>query len=324
MNTESHLYKGAEQTKVLSKGQEETKMKKEEMIQMKASLIIGVVLLSILAGCIEQQRGIVKPYKEEVQEVFEDALDAGVISLDFETYNGHIEVHFWDSQEYKIEVNKWARAETSAKAKENVEDIQVDISVSGNTLKLKVHYMKDAGADVEAYLPQRSFDTVELSSSNGYIRTEEMTASDVSVATSNGSVEAYITADDIEVETSNSGVKGFFQGETVDIDTSNGQIDIECGDGKEYTVETSNARIVLKAGSRGEFDLSTSNGSIDITVTGDFDFDLETSNGTVQVAASGVTYTLDSKTHKKGSTGTDPEMSITASTSNASITVTKK
>jgi len=277
------------------------------------------VLLSILSGCIGQPEGIgpresvVPLHKEEASEVFESSMETERISLDFETYNGYTEVHLWDEEGFKIEVTKYARGETKEQAKTILEDVQADLSQESRgettTVTLKVEYtgekQVDTGADVKAYLPRKAFDIIELTSSNGYIRVEEVIASDVSLESSNGFVEASITADNIWIKTSNGGVKGFFQGKTVNIETSNGEIDIECRDSGRYIVETSNADIV-------------------ITVGGDFSFDLETSNGDIHVGAGGVTYTVDSRTHKKGSTAGEPGVSITASTSNASITVTKK
>ncbi len=283
-------------------------------------LLAGLILL---LGCVEQGDLGELIHKEEASEVFEDSLEAGAISVDFDTYNGFIQIHLWDNQEYRIEVEKWARAATSAEAREKVENLQVDFSKTGTNLDLKVEEMRNAGAHITAYLPRGSFDTVKLTTSNGYLEVEEVTASEVILDTSNGHIDAHITADDIEIDTSNGSVKGFFQGKAVDIDTSNGSIDIECGEGGEYTLRTSNGRVQIKAGSSGEFDISTSNASIDITVEGDFSFDLRTSNATIQVSAAQVTYTTDSKTHKKGSTAEEPQVVITASTSNGSVTVTK-
>lgn len=294
--------------------------KKGNSITVSAIWLVYAVLFS-LTGCVDQGIGpgdIAKPYKEEVIEVFEGTVQAGV-SLDIETYNGIIDVYLWDNQGYKVEVIKWARASTSAKAKEIAEGIAVDFS-EGKTLELDIQKVKDAGANVTMYLPKTTFSTIELSTSNGPIKTEEITASDILLKTSNGSITAYVTADDITIKTSNGSIEGFFQGETVDIETSNGSIEIQCGDGGEYNVETSNARIAITAGSRGDFDISTSNGSIDVTVTGGVTFDLKTSNGSIQVYGD-VTYTLEGKTHKKGSTAEEPAITITASTSNASITV---
>lgn len=283
---------------------------------MKLSIVLVGLMLTL--GCVGQ----VGFLKEVVQEVFENSV-TGELSVDFETYNGHIEIHLWDEQTFKVEVNKWVSALTSEEAKEKAENIRVDFSVTGTAMTLKVEEVKYAGADVVAYFPRKSFTTVELTTSNGYIMTEEITASNVSLMTSNGYIEASVTAEDITTKTSNARIKGFFQGNKVNIETSNGQIDIECGDGGQYDVKTSNARVNVKIGARGDVTVSTSNASIDLSVAGDFDFDLETSIAGIRVDAGEVTYTLDSKTHKKGFTSNEPGVSIRASTSNGSITVVK-
>ncbi len=280
-------------------------------------LALLIVLIPLL-GCVEQ--GFLK---EETTKVFEDSLAAGITSLDFETFNGYIKVQFWDQQTYKIEVKKRAYAITSKEAREKAESILVDFPATGTTLALKVQEVKYAGADIMAYLPRKSFDTADLSTSNGHIEVEELTASTVSLVTSNGYIKAYVTAESIQVETSNGRIEGFFQGNDVNIETSNAMIDVTCGDGGDYTLETSNGRIDLQAGARGTFNVMTSNGSITMTVAGDFGFDLTTSNGTINVEAARVTYTLEEKDHKKGFTSDQQEVSITASTSNSSVTVTK-
>jgi DUF4097 and DUF4098 domain-containing protein YvlB len=314
---------------------------------MKKLVVLAGLILFL--GCVDQGIDIEEGlgfHKEELLETYEDTLEAEEISLDFKTYNGYIEIHLWDREEYKIEVNKWARATTSAEAEEKVQEIQVTFSetekTGGITLTVDIGYKKNAGADIKAYLPEKPFDTVELSSSNGYIETEKIAASDVSLdtsngyiqtgvitassvslETSNGYIDATATADDIRVRTSNGRIRGFFQGETVDLDTSNGSIDVECGDGGKYTIETSNARIDVTAGSRGEFDISTSNATVDILVRSDFSFDLRTSNATITVRADTITYETDSKDHKEGSTAAEPGISVRVSTSNSDITVRK-
>ena len=293
---------------------------------MKKLIVLASLILFL--GCVDQLDQGVLPHKEEILEVFEGSIETEEISLDFSTFNGYIEVNLWSDQAYKVEVTKWARGTTSAKAKEDAENIQVDFSeeerAGGTVLVLEIEYVKNAGAYIKAYLPEKSFNTVELSTSNGYIEVDKIEASDVSLKTSNGYIDASITADDIDISTSNGRITGAFQGNEVNIDTSNGEIDIECGDGGDYTISTSNGRVVVEVGSRGEFDITASNGSIDITVAGDFTFDLKTSNAQITVDADNVTYTVDSKTHKKGSTADDAEVSITASTSNGTVRVRKR
>jgi DUF4097 and DUF4098 domain-containing protein YvlB len=283
--------------------------------------VLLLVSLILCGGCVDQGVPLVK---EEVLEVFEGSTQAE-ISLDFVTHNGYIDIYLWDSETYTIEATKWARAATSSAAKEKAENIQVNFSEreesGGITLNLEViHEINNTGANISVYLPKKSFGTVDLSSTNGHVTTEEITASDVSLTTTNGHIKASVTADDIRVTSTNGSIDGYYQGEDVYLKTTNGGIDVQCGDGGTYTVVTTNGSVSIQAGSRGDIDISTSNARINVTVAGDFAFDLRTSNGRITIDADTVTYTLDSRDHKKGSTAEEFDISITASTSNGDIT----
>ena len=288
---------------------------KKSKNQIKGFVIICVVILTIFAGCVEQferigqQRDVAKPYREDILDVFENNIETEMISIDFSTFNGYIEVYLWEDDMYKIEVTKWAKAETPEKAKTAAENLEVtfleNIKDETTTVRLKVKPEEDTGADIVAYFPKKAFDTVELSSLNGHLKMDEVTASRVFLETTNGSIEVYITADDIDVKTVNGGIRGFYQGDWADIETVNGDINIQVGSSGVYTI-------------------SNANGDINMTVDGDFTFDLEISHGRISVSADEVAYTLDYKDHKKGSTAEESDITITASTANGSITVTKK
>jgi len=286
----------------------------------KITYVVLVTILVLLAGCVEE--GL--DFKKEVTETFENVIDTDKISLDFTTRNGSFDIRIWDNESYKIEVEKWARASTAEKAQTAAEELDARFSekTTGGTLVLTidVKYKRNTGANITAYVP-RNFETIDLSTSNGAIMTEEIEAEDVSLSTSNGSIEAYISAPKIRLDTSNGRIKGYYEGDDVSLNTSNDMIDVECGDG-EYKIETSNGIIKLETGTQGVFGLSTSNGNITIDAGGEFSFDLSTTNGTISVDAK--TLTLNEKTHKKGYTAEDADLSFTATTTNGSVTVKKK
>ncbi|MBU7016060.1 MAG: DUF4097 family beta strand repeat protein [Theionarchaea archaeon] len=286
---------------------------------MKKSILLFSIILFM--GCLDQGSGILQ--KEEILLTFENPI-SGEISLDFTTFNGYIEVYLWDDQTYKIDVNKWARASTSREALRRAEALNVDFSETGGTLAVKVEQENNTGADIKAYLPKSTFDEIELDTTNGYIQVEDITASSASLETTNGFIEASIHAEDIRVETTNGRIGGFYQGNNVKISTANGRIDVECGDGGDYTLETTNGSVEVQLGSQGNFDISTTNGSASVTVKGDFSFDLKTTNGAVTVDADNVTYTQDDRAHKKGHTLEGAGLTLTVSTTNSNITVVKQ
>lgn len=259
---------------------------------------ILLLLIILTAGCVNQGVGP----REEAQDLFEGELDADVISLDIETFNGFIEVHFWDKKTMQIKVEKWVRGSS---AQEKLHNMEVQYTSNKGKISVKVPSMTNAGADISVFIPQMPIDTVALTTSNHHIELEEITANTVSLNTSNGPVTAYVTADTITVTTSNGSVHGVFDGKTVTIKTSNAGIDIEIG-------------------SSGDYNITTSNAGIDIAANDDFGFDLNTSNGNITVKDGEIVYALTDKTHKKGFTAQDAPVFVTASTSNGSITVVMK
>ena len=268
-------------------------------------LLLGLFLF---LGCIDQGEDVSILPKEEILEVFEKNIEVEEISLDFQNYNGYIEVYLWDKWSYRIEVNKWARATTSQDAKRDVENLEVDFSEvieDGIILTLETEDKISAGADVTAYLPRGTFTTVNLSTFNGYIQVEEMTALDATLVTANGTIRGVITASTLRVTTSNGKIQGFYHGSIVTLETTNGRIDIECG-------------------LNGEYDIETVNGDIDVIVYSDFTFNLKSTVGDILVDADNVVYVLDERDHKKGYTSEDTQLTILASTTFGSVTVVKK
>jgi DUF4097 and DUF4098 domain-containing protein YvlB len=273
---------------------------------MKKLLFILVIGLTI--GCIDQSDNVSLLPKEEVLEIFEDNI-TGEISIDFQTYNGHIEINFWDRPSYRIEATKWARASTSQEAQEKAQDVHIGFSIeNGNenglkTLVFETEETLTAGVEVRAFLPEIT--NMDLSTFNGDITIETVQAKHVSLTTANGDIRAVVTADSINVKTSNGKIQGFYQGLQVFLETVNGRINVELGD-------------------FGDYDLETRNGDIDIRVDNDFDFNLKTSLGDITVLADAVSYTVEEPDHYKGYTAKEASISINASTIASSITVIKQ
>lgn len=251
-------------------------------------ILILTLILVLAAGCVDQVGDIF--HREEAVQVFEDNIEVTLLSLDFQTYNGNIEVNLWDKSSYRIEVVKWAGGSTPEEAQRRVEALQAAVSVSTDefpTLSVDVPFGNHIGAEITAYLPAVPFESVSLSTINGHITISDMTA------------------------------------ETVFLETTNGSIDLTC-QGGDYSLRTTNGNITVNAGDRGRFDLTTSNGRIEVITQGPFEFDLETSVGFITVEADTVTYTTDSTYRKKGYTSPNPALTIVASTTNGYIEVTQE
>jgi DUF4097 and DUF4098 domain-containing protein YvlB len=257
---------------------------------MRGTILILILTLTLVlaAGCVDQVGDIL--HREEAVQVFEDNIEVTMFSLDFQTYNGDIEVNLWDKSSYRVEVVKWAGGSSSEEAQRRVEALQVAVSVSTDeppTLSVDVPFGNHTGADITAYVPAVPFVTVSLATINGHIAVSDMTA------------------------------------ETAFLETTNGSIDLTC-QGGDYTLRTTNGNVTVNTGDKGEFDLTTSNGRIEVTTQGPFEFDLETSIGFITVEADTVTYTTDSTYRKKGYTSPDPTIIIRASATNGYIEMTQE
>ena len=264
----------------------------------------AILVLFLFCGCLGQ----INEYRQEAHDVIENKMEEGTVALEFETYNGNIEIHVWEKDSYRIEVKKWVYAFSKEKAEERIKKINVEFKEEEKALLLNIKLPKDlmnSGADIEAYIPKRIFNTIRLQTYNGHIGTETVEASHIVLKTFNGNIEANLKGSVIEIETFNGEVKGTFSGAEVSIQTFNGEIDGECR-------------------GEGRYDVKTSNGKIKILTTGDFGFDLDTSNGSLLVTAGEVTYTLNEKKHKKGYTSDPAAIFIKASTTNGSIEIIKK
>lgn len=271
--------------------------------------LVFLVGFIFFLGCVDQSEDVSLVPREEISDVFENNVSAGEISVDFQTYNGFIEVHVWDKHSYRLELTKWARAATSKEAKRTAENLKVDFSEEigpeGVTLVLETEEAITAGVEVKAYLPRTMCAAVDVSTLNGYVWVEEIQASDVSMTTANGDIRGHVTADTIRVKTSNGKIQGFYQGFDVTLETVNGRVDIECG-------------------GYGEYDIETTNGDIDIVVFSDFKFNVRTTFGDIFVEADDIMYTLEEKDHKKGYTAGEYQVNIVAATTVGSVTVVKK
>jgi DUF4097 and DUF4098 domain-containing protein YvlB len=255
---------------------------------MKVIPFMAGIILILAAGCVDQVGDIF--HREEAVQVFEDNIEVTMLSLDFQTYNGDIEVNLWDKNSYRIEVVTWAGGSTPEEAQRRVEALQVAVSVSTDefpTLSVDVPFGDHTGAEITAYLPAVPFDSVSLATINGHIAISDIKA------------------------------------ETAVLETTNGSIDLTC-QGGNYSLRTTNGNITVGTGIQGRFDLATSNGKIEVTVQGPFEFDLETSVGFITVEADTVTYTTDSTYRKKGYTSPNPTIAIVASTTNGYIEVTQE
>lgn len=265
------------------------------------TLLAGLALA--LSGCI----GGNVTAEEIVAQSFDTSASPRVV---VEMYNGHIEVTAGAEAKVLAEVTKHGAGFSQAEAKDNLKNVEVMMTQEGDTVRMVARrtggplVMGNSGASIELTVPAGA--SLDLHTSNGHIRSNGVTG-DISMDTSNGALE----------------VDG--GGGRLDLATSNGHIDVEAR-GAIVDARTSNGQIDFRGSlAEGSHDFRTSNGRIEITLPSgaQFRIDASTSNGDVStefpVSRSGSS--RDEELH--GVVGENPDVSITATTSNGDIDIRK-
>jgi DUF4097 and DUF4098 domain-containing protein YvlB len=197
---------------------------------------LKIVIVSFLfLGCVNQYQGPAGDCKEEVLQTFEDTIGQRILSVEFTTSSGSLKVHVWDEPQYKIEVTKWAMGNTPDEARTKAENVEVSVSVDNEgevaIISLEVRALRYTGAHVEAFLPRLSFSGINLSTTNGFIELEDMSAESISLEVENGFIEVQnIDADVVTLRVVNGYIKGVIKGSRIDMETGSGFIDMQIGE----------------------------------------------------------------------------------------------
>jgi DUF4097 and DUF4098 domain-containing protein YvlB len=291
-------------------------MNRRSIVRRAAVLAPVLSLLAILSGCTVS--GSVVAFDEERQTFQVDAAPVVVV----ETFNGRISVTSASAGVVEARVTRRGSGTSQEAAERDLANVRVDFELVGNRVTITARRVNqqtlgNSGADVEVLVPADS--SVELRTSNGRVESANVSGS-VIVRTSNGAVTTR-GGSELDLDTTNGQISVNNPGGRLGIRTSNGSIDISSAKDVAVTAQTSNAPITFSGTlAPGQHAFATSNEDIAITLPGDtgFAFDGQTSNGLVRTEFTELTVTDTSIT---GSTGTDPQISIVARTSNGDLTV---
>jgi DUF4097 and DUF4098 domain-containing protein YvlB len=247
------------------------------------------------------------PLVSATKTVSEEFVTGNAPQVIVETFNGSIDVSSGKSGQVIVEVTKRASGVDQSAAHANLEAIEVSMIQKGNTIHVSAHQAAsfgNLGASAVISVPPSAH--VELRSSHGRIICEAI-GGGVKAATSNGSLEV---------------VDGTGP---LDLATTNGRIEIAATDAA-VDARTSNGRISFRGSlAKGDHQLKTSNGSIMIALPAksEFRFNGSTSNDRIRCAFPIKTEGKKRRSRLAGTVGDNPEIEISASTSNGSIEVAK-
>ena len=201
-------------------------------------------------------------------------------SFEIENSNGSIHIKTWNEGSVRIEAEKEARSQ------EHLDDIEIDIAGSGDSVSVEtVHHRRHNGGKVSYIISIPAEANVTVSTANGSVIIEGIHGH-VDARSTNGSVKVEDIVGEVEAKTTNGSIRARYARAT---------------DGN-HTFKTTNGsvRVYLPADAGGEFEANTVNGSINVDfpvllarntrrhMRGSFgngggSFDIETVNGSVKI-----------------------------------------
>jgi DUF4097 and DUF4098 domain-containing protein YvlB len=249
-----------------------------EIKMIKKLMILGMVLiLGIcgLSGCLGPQT---TDYFNGEYDVTEDTI------LKVTTFNGQIEINFWDGETVSFNAIKKSRL-----GQDELDKAEINVLESDDLIEIVAEYVgtrsTTPSVDMNIKIPKNV--TVEyVKTSNGAILINEVKGN-ISVTTSNG---------DIEIEN----IKGY-----ISASTSNGRIDVKDTTGVK-DLKTSNGRIYAEIFDFiDDITISSSNGGIEIYINPQLNADIEmtTSNGQISISGISLNVTNSEDKHIVGKLG---------------------
>jgi hypothetical protein len=264
------------------------------------TLLLVLAVALCLSGCdLEDFEGMSK-VTEDFSKTYPLA-EGGTIEVF--TKNGSVEILGWEKDSVEI------RGTKSARSKEELARVTVDIAATPNSLVIKSIFPDNRpngkGVRYVIRAPYKSKVTT-VDSSNGHIRVEEVaqvtkldtsngsitvhrSAGPLVADTSNGSIRISDTKGDLRLDTSNGRIEAEEVAGAIQADTSNGAIRASVADpkpGETLRFKTSNGsvEVTMKRYAGNPLVLESSNGSLTLRIPENINatVDAETSNGGIQ------------------------------------------
>jgi len=282
-----------------------------------AGLMTAVLLVAGLSGCTVTATLV----EDEIIEQRLDTLRGPRVSV--ETFNGRISVVTGSDTSIDIRVVKRGSGTSQADAERDLAMVEHTITQEPGRVTITVRRLDrpltlgNSGADVELAVPLDA--ALELRTSNGRIESANVTGS-ILARTSNGGVTIR-DGDDVDAETSNGPLSVSAAGGRLELRTSNGSLDVIAAEEALVSAETSNGAISFSGSlAAGDHAFRTSNAALSISMPTDSEFTMDGHTSNASVSSSfPLAVAQDALT---GSVGEEPDVRISAVTSNGDLTVT--
>ena len=271
--------------------------------------------------------------------------------IDFKSINGNISIENWKERYVSIKLSCQYKKDCLDK-----EEQFYDFYEEGNRLIFLPKISNNIKLNLKVYLPDKFYDEIHLSTSNGKIQAKDCNANKLQCNTKNASINIEniksqemllkstngriflenINSKNIALSTTNGRILlDHIITDNISATTTNGSIRGENIDGKNINLTTSNGKITFKnivSDKSKDIKLHNSNGAIEVEIENinkEYYFDLETSSGNIYLEIPNLIYKVNEQknkviAHSKNFNEELEHFKFTASTSNGPIKVWKE
>lgn len=199
---------------------------------------------------------------ETIEENLEkDISQSDISELVFEAVNGKISIKPWNKDTISV------KAICNIKKKNaNIKKPIYTVIEEKNVISFKPLYTSNIGTKLYVNIPKKDYQKIKISTTNGKIQGEDITAQDLVFNTTNSSIVlSTVKADDLYLNTKNGRILvDNITSKRLSFNTSNATISLEDSSCQELDAITKNAKISLENSNCAVIKAKTTNGPINI------------------------------------------------------------
>ncbi|MGN1399905.1 MAG: DUF4097 family beta strand repeat-containing protein [Bacillus sp. (in: firmicutes)] len=232
---------------VVTLDEEEQKQQNEEKYTEKKVASAKDMILDFMDNLVAKVKDMDLNFTKssDVTHIFQD-LNKDFKDISIEAANGNVELHVWDEESVKVEVEaKVYRTDQAEEARKwLLEEIHFDVKDDKLIYTVGQKWMK---VDSKMFIPRNQFDKVRIRLFNGAIVADDLMFGKLNVKTANGKISlSNMTGGSIDAETANGGIElANLNVEKLECETINGAV-TALGSFEQAEVETFNGHIQLK------------------------------------------------------------------------------
>ena len=261
--------------------------------------VLGLLFLSVGVLAADEK------YEEKFNKTETIALDGKVM---ISNISGNVMVKTWDKGEVEIDAVKTSRASSLEKAKENAQQVAIEVTNADNTVRIKVKYPEgrhhddtNVSINFDLMIPTKA--ALDANSVSGDVKVEKIggalkagtVSGNVTVMSAAKGVDANTVSGDVEVSDATGDaylktVSGDIKAErvrgSISAETVSGEVDLmNISDAKTVSGKALSGNVTYKGklNKEGRYTFNAHSGNIDVTIPADsaFEFSGETFSGEI-------------------------------------------